>query len=164
MDFVKTVHFQNNNSSALVIINAIANFTESDAEFVGNTGGAISLTGISSLIVGPGKTYNFTENHATDRGGAIYNYLIDDHDFTVSETCFLYHSGNNLPLLKWNVSFYFINNTAGAYGHSIFSSSTISCVESDGAEDDTIRNATIFFKWPEVFHYDERTENQFLHC
>ena len=163
VDFVKTVHFQYNNGSALVIVNAIANFTESDGEFVGNTGvqgGAISLTGISSLVVGPGKTYNFTENHATDRGGAIYNYLIDNHDFTVSETCFLYHSGNNLPLSKWNVSFYFINNTAGAYGHSIFSSSTISCVESDAAEDDTIRNAKIFFKWPGVFHYDERTENQ----
>ena len=163
VDFVKTVHFQNNNGSALVIVNAIANFTESDAEFVGNTGvqgGAISLTGISSLVVGPGKTYNFTDNHATDRGGAIYNHLIDDHDFTVSETCFLYHSGNDVNPSRWNVSFYFINNTAGAYGHSIFSSSITSCVESDAAKDNTIRNATIFFKWPEVFHYDKRTENQ----
>ena len=160
VDFVETVHFENNNGSALVIVNAIANFSECSAEFVGNTGvqgGAISLTGVSSLIVGPGKTYNFTENHATDRGGAIYNYLIDDHDFTVSETCFLYHS-DNVPLSKWNVSFYFINNTAGAYGHSIFSSSIISCAESDAVDDEL--NTTSFFRLSGVFHYDGRNENQ----
>ena len=161
VQFLETVHFENNNGSALVIVNAIANFSECDAEFVGNSGvqgGAISLTGISSLIVGPGKTYNFTENHATDRGGAIYNYLIDDHDFTVSETCFLYHSAN-VPLSNWNVSFHFINNTAGAYGHSVFSSSIISCKDSD-AVDDEQSNTTSFFWWPDVFHYDKRTENQ----
>ena len=167
VDFVGFARFRYNSGSAFVIVNALANFTESDGEFVGNTGvqgGAISLTGISSLVVGPGKTYNFTENHATDRGGAIYNYLIDDHDFTASRSCFLYYSNIEVPASNWTATFFFVNNTAGTYGHSIFSSSILSCVQLVPTEPklyvDQRWNTTMLFRWPSVFNFDERIENQ----
>ena len=168
VDFVGFASFRSNAGSAFVVVNAIANFSECSAEFVGNTGvqgGAISLTGISSLIVGPGKTYNFTDNHATDRGGAIYNYLIDDHDFTASRSCFLYYSQTEVPASEWNATFYFIGNTAGAYGHSIFSSSILSCVKLVPSEpypyvDGEWNTTSTVFRWPRVFNFDERTQNQ----
>ena len=38
----------------------------------------------------------FVNNTATDKGGAIYSYLVDDKDFTVSRSCFLiYRSKRN---------------------------------------------------------------------
>ena len=166
VDFVGFARFWNNSGSAFVIVNAIANFSECDAEFVGNTGvqgGAISLAGISSLIVGPGKTYNFTENEATDRGGAIYNYLIDDHDFIASRSCFLYYSNTEVPPTKWTATFNFIGNVAGTYGHSIFSSSILSCVRLVPSESNLHvhgGDTSIVFRWPRVFNFDERTENQ----
>ena len=81
IDFVGSVHFESNTGSALVIVNAIADFTQCDAVFLRNTGvqgGAISLIGVSAIVIGPGRTYNFTGNHAADRGGAIYNYMVDE--------------------------------------------------------------------------------------
>ena len=161
IDFVGRVYFENNTGSAFVIVNAIANFSLCDAVFVGNTGvqgGAVSMIGVSALLIGPGRVYNFTRNRATDRGGAIYNYMIDDHDFAASRSCFLYYSDLRTNITEWNVSLYFIDNTAGTYGHSIFSSSVLSCIYLD--DDGTIASAAMIFNRHELFHYDERTENQ----
>ena len=165
--FEGTARFTNNTGSALVIVNAIVDFTQCDAVFMGNAGlqgGAISLTGVSAMLIGPGRTYNFTNNRATDRGGAIYNYLIDDHDFTASQSCFISYSEDHVLGHQWNVSFYFYNNTAEAYGHAIFSSSIFTCMqlisESERQHNNRSWNATMMFMWSKVFHYDNRTTNQ----
>ena len=167
VDFVGYAHFEGNTGSALVIVNAIANFTECDATFVKNTGvqgGAISMTGISALHIGPGRTYNFTNNHASDRGGAIYSYLIDDHDFAASRSCFIHYSEYDVPGSEWNVSLHFIENTAGTYGHSIFSSSILSCISliprDERVYGNQRLNTAVIFRWPQVFYFDSRTENQ----
>ena len=167
IDFLGTLLFQDNTGTALVIVNAIVDFTQCDAVFVGNTGlqgGAISLTGVSAMLIGPGRTYNFTNNRATDRGGAIYNYLIDDHDFVASRSCFISYTEYEVLGSEWNVSFYFFNNIAGTYGHSIFSSSLLSCIQliltEQDLHSDQDLNTSMIFRWPEVFHYDDRNENQ----
>ena len=168
IDFVGRVYFENNTGSAFVIVNAIANFSLCDAVFVGNTGvqgGAVSMIGVSALLIGPGRVYNFTSNRATDRGGAIYNYFLDDHDFAASRSCFLYYSDYFAFGPEWNVSVYFLGNMAGTYGHSIFTSSILPCIqlaqeENQLYEDSTLLNVTMIFRWPGVFYYDERTENQ----
>ena len=163
LKFEGFVKFTNNTGSALVIVNAIVDFTQCDAVFIGNAGlqgGAISLTGVSALLIGPGRIYNFTNNRATDRGGAIYNYLIDDHDFVASRSCFISYTEYEVLGSEWNVSFYFFNNIAGTYGHSIFSSSIFSCVEMTNTGNDQDLNTSMIFRWPEVFHYDDRNENQ----
>ena len=166
IDFVGSVHFENNTGSALVIVNAIANLTLCDAIFVKNTGvqgGAISLIGVSALVIGPERNYNFTDNRASDRGGAIYNYLVDDHDFVASRSCFFYYSEYDVHGSEWNLSFYFINNTAGTYGHSIFSSSILPCMQVVPAEqlyNNHTWNPAMIFRWPDIFYYDNRTENQ----
>lgn len=167
VDFLGFVHFENNTGSAFVIVNAIANFSMCDATFVGNTGvqgGAMSLAGVSALHIGPGRNYTFINNHAADRGGAIYAYQIDDHDFAASRSCFLYYSEFGVPGSDWNANFYFLDNTAGTYGHSIFSSSILSCVLHVSSEEQLFGgntwNTSVIFRWPNVFHYDNRTENQ----
>ena len=167
VDFVGNVHFENNTGSAFVIVNAVANFSMSNATFVRNTGvqgGAISLTGVAAMHIGPGNTYTFIENRATDRGGAIYVYLIDDHDFAASRSCFLFYSEYDVPGSEWDASFYFLNNRAGTYGHSIFSSTVLSCILLVQTEENLFGNyhwnTTMVFRWPGVFHYDNRTENQ----
>ena len=168
VDFVGYAHFEGNTGSALVIVNAIANFTKCDARFLSNTGvqgGAISMTGTSALHIGPGRTYNFTNNHASDRGGAIYNYLIDDHDFAASRSCFLFYSEYDVTGSEWNASFHFIENTAGTYGHSIFSSSVLSCISLIPRNERVLSgnqrmNTAMIFRWPQVFYFDSRTENQ----
>ena len=166
IDFIGFVLFKENSGSALVIINARANFSESNAVFLRNRGvqgGALSLIGVSAMVVGTGKWYNFTGNHATDRGGALYNYLIDEHDFTASRSCFLHFPNTYANTSEWNASFYFINNTAGTYGSSIFSSTLLSCVHLDQTlptNNDSRWDTSKIFNWPDVFVFDDRFENQ----
>ena len=165
IDFIGFVYFEGNTGSAFVIVNAIANFTLCDAVFVKNTGvqgGAISLIGISALLLGPGRKYTFTDNHATDRGGAIYNYLIDDHDFVASRSCFLYYPQNTI---EWSASFNFSGNTAGTYGHSIFSSSIIPCLRVLLEDQKQLSNcqrwnATVTLWLLQAFGFDNTMENQ----
>ena len=168
VDFLGFVHFEKNSGSAFIIVNAIANFSMCDATFVGNTGvqgGAISIIGVSALYIGSGRSYIFKDNHATDRGGAIYAYLIDDHDFAVSRSCFINYNEFNVPHSEWNASVYFFGNTAGAHGHSIFCSSILPCAINVPSEEETHgnyneQNTSVIFRSPKVFHYDNRTENQ----
>ena len=166
VDFIGFVLFKENSGSALVVINARANFSESNAVFLRNRGvqgGALSLIGVSAMVVGTGKLYNFTGNHATDRGGAVYNYLIDEHDFIASRSCFIHYPDTYANTSEWNTSFYFINNTAGTYGSSIFSSTILSCVHLDPSlptNNDSSWNTSMILNWPDVFVFDDRIENQ----
>ena len=167
VDFLGSVHFENNSGSAFIIVNAIANFSMCNSTFVGNSGvqgAAISLIGVASLYIGPGNSYTFIGNQATDRGGAIYSYLIDDHDFAASRSCFLQYSEYDVPGPAWQSSLYFYNNTAGTYGHSIYASSITPCVLHVPREENLYDNykweTLSVFRWPEVFVYDNRTENQ----
>ena len=131
ISFRSSVKFVNNSGSAFIIVNGVADFRSCDAEFTNNTGvqgGAIALIGTSSMIIGQDYdcTMNFTQNHASDSGGAIYSSLVDEHDFSMSKTCFIQH----LPVTvvsKWNTSFIFQGNWAKNYGHSIYSTSLLPC-------------------------------------
>ena len=128
--FRSSVKFVNNSGSAFIIVNGAANFSSCNTTFVNNTGvhgGAIALIGISLMYIGSDSHHAFIGNKATDRGGAIYSSLIDEHDFTTSRSCFIQHSPY-APISKWNVTFTFEGNSAQKYGHSIFSTTLLPCI------------------------------------
>ena len=133
--FRSNVTFVNNSGSAFVIVNGIADFSSCNATFINNTGlqgGAIALNGVSSMYIGPQCTYIFIQNRATDRGGAIYAYMSDEHDFSVSRSCFIQYSGklhqaSLIPVSNWTSTVFFKDNFAEKYGNSIFATSLVPC-------------------------------------
>jgi len=93
--FNTSVYFQGNSGSALVVVNGAADFSACNATFLNNTGvqgAAIALIWVSSMVVGPGHSYEFINNQASDQGGAIYSSMIDNRDFAVSRSCFILYS------------------------------------------------------------------------
>ncbi len=168
--FISSVHFEQNADTALIIVNAMADFSSCDATFVNNTGvqgGAISLVGVSSMVIGPGHVYQFLHNKATDRGGAISSYLIDNHDFSGSRSCFIQYSERSSPM-EWNTSIVFDGNKAPV-GRSVFTTATSACLLSGlsfSFDSETTINKSFAWhssevlRWPGVFHYDDPAENQ----
>jgi hypothetical protein len=134
IEFQVNILFRDNLGSAVVIVNGVANFTHSNATFTRNRGiqgGAILLIGTASMIVGGGYNYTFKENKATDRGGAIHSYLVDDTDIFVSRSCFIQyrHPSKDKTIRStrnWTASLVFEGNEANI-GESIFATSVIPC-------------------------------------
>ena len=125
LKFERHNHFENNVGSAVYIVNGVANFSESSAEFennVGIRGGALALIGSSSVMVGPNREYHFRNNSALFQGGAIFKQMIDIHDFTFSRGCFIQYFDNNID----NYSITFRDNRARV-GHAIFATSLHPC-------------------------------------
>ena len=134
--------FQNNWGTALYIVNAIVNFQKSSATFVSNTGlqgGAITLIGPATVILGPNR-YEFRENKAFHQGGAIYVQLIDKFDIEVSQSCFIQYvdpdcnydiddDDDKCDEWPWRVNITFDGNKViqGKTGHTIYATSLYSC-------------------------------------
>lgn len=133
--FLSSANFTDNFGSAIIIVNGIANFEDSDANFTNNhgiQGGAVLLIGTASIVIGANHTYHFIRNRAHDRGGAIYSHLVDDTDIVVSRSCFIqykdkYHPNRIIQSHNWNASLIFDGNRAAQVGHSIFATSIIPC-------------------------------------
>ncbi len=126
--------FCSNQGTAIHVVNGNINMSQSDTIFRNNSGirgGAIALIGVSSMIVGPNRSYIFVNNTALERGGAIFVELIDNHDFTTSKTCFIQYLTNIIPAKEWNCNISFTGNTVIAsrlgLGNTIFTTSLRSC-------------------------------------
>ena len=128
--------FINNFGTALNVVNGIADFSNSSARFINNTGvqgGAVALIGLSTMKLGLNLNYSFLNNVAQDRGGAIYAQFIDNHDFTISRSCFMqYADGEDslryIPFVEFNANITFKGNTAKAgIGHAIYATSFHPC-------------------------------------
>ena len=129
--------FRDNYETALYIVNGQVDFMKSSAVFVNNTGlegGAMALIGLSSFKVGGSNSYTFENNTAISRGGAIFSFAIDSHDYAMSRNCFIRNNGHfqeNAGILleyKWNTTIIFTGNRAnGGTGHAIFATSLHSC-------------------------------------
>ena len=125
--------FENNTGTGIHIVNGNINMSQSSITFFNNfgiQGGAVALIGESSIIVGPNRTYEFINNTALGKGGALYVQLIDNHDVTASKTCFFqYFDGNRFfPAREWTANITFTGNRANAgTGHAIFATSFYPC-------------------------------------
>ena len=122
--------FTSNLGTAIHAVNGNINMSRSDTTFMNNSGiqgGAIALIGVSSMIVGPNRSYTFVNNSALERGGAIFVKSIDNHDFTTSKTCFIQYL-KNIPAKEWSCNISFIGNRANSsVGNTIFATSLHPC-------------------------------------
>ena len=167
--FETFVLFEGNYGSAIVIVNGVADFTYSNATFTGNQGiqgGALLLIGTGSMLVGAGQRYTFSNNTAIDKGGAIYSYLVDDKDFTVSRSCFLqYDTKENstiIPTTNWTATLIFEGNSARSnIGNSIYATSVIPCqVVSTPAGSYQALNTTDIFQPPGIMGIEKEDKYQ----
>ena len=137
LEFLGNTEFVGNSGTALYMVNGIADFSNGNVTFKknsGNRGGAVALIGLSSLLVGTEGSYLFIDNTAMDRGGALHCLMVDNHDFTVSRSCFIQHvdtsdrSRGIVPLSEWKANITFVGNRAKAgTGHAIFATSLYPC-------------------------------------
>ena len=121
-------NFSDNEGSALSVIGTQVNFTGSTVDFIRNSGligAGIALLGCASLLVGESTTLNFRGNHAKQYGGGIYN-KDTDRDPEAYE-CFIHYNKPFESPEDWNVSFVFINNSAGLLGDAIFATDILQC-------------------------------------
>ena len=129
--------FRDNYETVLYIVNGQVDFSDSSADFMNNTGlegGAMALIGLSSFKVGGRNSYTFENNTAIGRGGAIFSFTIDSHDYTMSRNCFIRNDEDyqetvgTLSDYEWNTNIIFTGNRAnGGTGHAIFATSLHSC-------------------------------------
>ena len=121
-------NFTDNEGSALSVIGTQVNFTGSSVDFIRNSGlvgAGIALVGGASLLVSENTTLNFRNNHAKQYGGGIYN-RDTDRDPEAYE-CFIRYNQPFQHPKNWNVSFVFINNSAGLLGDAMFATDILRC-------------------------------------
>ena len=128
-------NFTKNNGSAIHAVNGLVNFQNSSATFTSNRalqGGALALIGSSIIIVGPNRHYEFTENLAVYKGGAIYVSQNDNVDFISTEICFIQCVDENNSIISWdwNTTIIFNGNSAkdATAGHTIYATSLHPCL------------------------------------
>ena len=162
--FLNFIKFYLNNSTALVIDGAIAEFfNNSYTDFCKNKGlhgGAILLIGDSWIRVHPNSTLLFVENTALAYGGAIYIELSTPYEFVLSHSCFVRYSYHNLLPGEWNTTFTFINNTAHQVtegNNSIFANTLRPCLKT--YVEDT---CTDVFLYKKPFYYHPNTSHQIM--
>ena len=102
------VYISNSSQTGLVLVNSklTINGSLTVSNNRGVNGGGMSLYGNSQLEIHPNSNLTFIGNHATNKGGGIYRESRAFETF-----CDIISIPN-----RTNVSFYFINNTAGAGG------------------------------------------------
>ena len=142
--FEQVNRFENNSGTGVYMVNGVADFSNSSAIFSGNQGirgGAIALIGASAMVVGRNQDYTFEENQAHFQGGAIYVLMINNHDFTVSRSCFIqYFDGSSFRITRnWNTNINFVGNKAQV-GHSIFATSLHPCQAINNNTEEDQRN------------------------
>ena len=138
--FTDQCYFAHNWGTALYVVNGVVNFQKSSAIFENNTGiqgGAISLIGSSTIVMGP-CAYQFINNTAFHQGGAMYISMIDPYDFTNSRNCFVVCLDDE-DKLSHSCNVTLSGNRANdiTNGHTIYATSLHPCQEvytDDGTE------------------------------
>lgn len=131
--FQETVLFESNYGSAFVMSSASAEILEnSNVSFVNNTGrngGAISMHGLSSIIIHDSTTLEFVGNKAIFEGGALFVSSNDLQGYLLSRRCFILYDGYYTDISKRRIQFTFKGNKAFSnIGHDVYASSTQACV------------------------------------
>ena len=98
------------------------------ANNIGFRGGGVYLVGGSSILIGKSLRLTFSDNIAQLYGGAIFHSYPSQGVIGLNKYCiFVYEDSNINDPTKWLANIFFVNNTAGFSGNSIFISSPASC-------------------------------------
>ena len=129
--FTDNVNFSHNTHTALAAVGTGIYFDSNTvAVFYSNTGrngGALALMGYAFIEVSENTKLYFKKNFAFLRGGAIYGYLIGEHDLISSRNCIIRYKDIRLTPPEWNTMFYFEENKARNKINSIFVTSLMTC-------------------------------------
>ena len=161
VNFTGNTTFNANIGSALVIFSATIDIAEngnmSFTNCTGRIGGAILLTGESSVIFVHNSTQLiFHNNTATERGGAIYVDQAQEHYSGYSYSCFIRYSDPSVDPKKWKTSFFFSNNTEdGGTANSIFAHSILPCVWPSSINSTLEDDISETFCWNSRWHMKE---------
>ena len=110
------VSYTNNSNSAIYLKSAKVSFQSGSrvrfSENRGIKGGAIYLSDFSVLLIEDNSTFNFYNNTATEKGGAIY-YQMNEYDpFSSPKNCFLQYNRERLrEASNRKIEFIFENNS-----------------------------------------------------
>ena len=127
-------------SQGIVAVDATINIYRSDfrvLDCVGLYGGGVALFGESYIHISEGANLEFANNHAFNRGGAIYANFVHRQAM-----CFLQYDSSK----RRSLNITFLNNFARMEGHSIYVTDIKTCQLSKelfGVEEYTTRNNTI---------------------
>ena len=132
VSFVGTFLFESNAHTALLLNSGKVILEENtQVQFVNNTGsrgGAVSLNGFAVLSVSNNCTLEFYNNSATEYGGALFYYPIEQRELFEGRVCFLQYNGlKSSPVQDRNIRLVFADNFASVSGASIYSTSLFSC-------------------------------------
>ena len=132
VSFQGKLYFDSNVYTALLLSSGKVTLEENTyLQFVNNTGlqgGAVALHGYSYISISDNCRVEFINNRATEYGGAIFYYPIEQREFFIGRVCFLrYRGDHNSPVDGRNISFAFVNNSAGVSGSSIYATSLYAC-------------------------------------
>lgn len=156
VNFTSSVKFSRNTGSAIYInagtINVLENTNVVFDSNYGYKGGAVAMLGFSTIRTFLGSKVHFEDNYAADVGGAIYSSSTDETDYYSSRSCFLRFSDDIASPKDWGSAFYFINNSAKHYGHSIYATSLYPCARAAAVNSSESINVTGVFLWT-PFHY-----------
>ena len=125
--------FIGNKGSAIALLNAILQFGKgSDTRFIGNAGfngGAVYLSGESSLRVDSNTSLVFRDNFATNQGGAIYHFT-QDTIWTLSRVCFIEYVGDS----NETSNFTFEDNKVRNETNAIYSNDVSACKNNESLD------------------------------
>ena len=131
--FIGSNTFYNNNETALVVSNAYIILSDSSvmtfSENHGRRGGALAFIGDSWMTVKENTTVHFTNNSVRvyGLGGAVYSAHFNGHDLSYREDCFFRYHDFTVSSSEWNATFLFMDNYAGKYRNSIYTTSLLPC-------------------------------------
>ena len=134
--FQNEILFENNEGSALAVVGALVNFSNSNATFTSNTGkygGAISILGSAYILVNNKTSMLFEDNVARVHGGAIANVFIERENFQMYPNCFIRYVSPFAHPDDWKAIFRFIRNRASLLGQSIYTTSIRPCTWAGGS-------------------------------
>ena len=158
--FKESILFENNyDGSGIVVANTRINFSNSTvAIFNGNTGrdgAAIYFAGYAFLLVHYNTTFNFTNNSASNLGGAMFAYYPDGCELISSRNCFIRYFNIITSPYVWETSFFFSDNTANGIPNSIFTTTVLPCLWGRVYGQASIGNLSQdVFCWSNKWNYD----------
>ena len=165
--FRGVVNIENNTNTAMVIENAVLRVFGNVIfrNNRGGQGGALGLYGTSVIMLMPGSRLRFTNNTASEQGGALYAkdpgppvMAFDTTELRTRPCIIDYNDSRSVDhVSQWQTEVVFVGNkvvTAGG-GNSVFSSTLSGCRQ---VGQPRINNKSL--EWDNVMHYnDSATSN-----
>ena len=120
----------NNHGTALVLVGAIADITNTSMMFTRNegvNGGALYLLASAKILISNTTQVLFDSNRAYVAGGAIFNKYTEQNTYEYITNCFIVHENGTLSPDEWGARFTFGDNYDSTGRNAIHSTSILSC-------------------------------------